>query len=88
MSQKRPSKTAEEMATATLERLRQGPAQARIAESVGRAIADRWTLMRSRAELLEVLETLVRRVEHYAPQMAREGDLDEARAAIAKARGE
>jgi hypothetical protein len=37
--------------------------------------------------LLAELQRLIDRVEHYAPQMARNGDLDEARAAIAKAGG-
>lgn len=37
------------------------------------------------AKPVDALKVLIQRVEYYAPAMAREGDLDDARAAIAEA---
>lgn len=46
------------------------------------------TLYAAAPGLYAALRTLIERVEYYAPAMARDGDLDDARAALAKARGE
>lgn len=48
-----------------------------------------WAIDRNSApDLYAALQTLIERVANYAPHMEREGDLDDARAALAKARGE
>lgn len=44
-------------------------------------------LMAAAPDLLDALKQLCERVEHYAPEMARNQDLHEAREAIAKAEG-
>ena len=55
---------------------------------VDRAYAARDAAIAERDEAWEALRVLIQRVEHYAPSMERNGDLDEARAVVTAADAE